>query len=52
LAIDQAETALRLVARKIRAFPCDTDKRPFTRQGFKEASTGPNTVRELVGQES
>jgi hypothetical protein len=52
LATDQAETALRLVARKIPAFPCDTDKRPFTRQGFKEASAGPNTVRELVAQES
>jgi hypothetical protein len=44
--INQAETALRLIARKIPDFPCDTDKRPFSRQGFKNASADPNTVRE------
>jgi len=40
-------TALGYAARGWRVFPCKADKTPMTRQGFKDASTDPEQVREL-----
>lgn len=38
--------ALRLAAHGVPVFPCDqSSKRPLTRHGFKDASTGPDVVR-------
>lgn len=46
----QAATALGLSAAGVPVFPCKPDKTPLTRNGFKDASTDLDQVREWWGQ--
>jgi hypothetical protein len=39
--------ALAYAARGMPVFPCKPDKRPFTANGFKDASTAPQTIRTM-----
>jgi hypothetical protein len=39
--------ALKLARHKLPVFPCGTDKRPLTANGFKDASTDPDVVHAL-----
>ena len=41
-----ASEALKLAARDIAVFPCGADKRPLTKNGFKDASVDPAQVKE------
>ena len=43
--ISLVETALAIAATGIPVFPCNTDKKPLTERGFKNASTDPDSIR-------
>lgn len=43
----RAEIALELAAAGLPVFPVKTNKKPLTQNGFKDATTDPETVREL-----
>jgi hypothetical protein len=48
--MSKLDITLQLIARGVAVFPCDADKRPLTRNGFKDAFTDPETVKFCWGK--